>query len=150
MKRGRKKKKSGRGRKDKSGVISGIQPQRETWDEIRNRLIYDSAEWPLVGLRTLVGDGSKLADNFLSADYLSTPPALQKQEKALRGEIASFSRPLVARFERAVLDGDADWFERQRRALGSVQSQEKIRFNSKVVDLLETAFWGTRAKQKPS
>jgi hypothetical protein len=147
----KKRKENGKGgRHDHSGVLSGIRPERETWTDIRNRIIYDSAEWPLVALRTLIGDGSMLADNFLSADYLSTDTHdLQRQEKALRQKIATFWRPLIAQFERAVLDGDADWFKRQLQALSSKQSQEKIQFNAKVVHLLEHAMWGTHVKQRP-
>ena len=43
-----------RGRKKGSGVLSGIQPQRETWDDIRNRIIYGTAEWRIVRLHQLV------------------------------------------------------------------------------------------------
>jgi hypothetical protein len=135
-----------RGRKKGSGILSGI-PERETWDEIRNRFIYDSAEWPLVGLRMLIGDGSKLPDNFLSASYLSTPPDLQEQERKLREKIRSFWRPLCARFERAVLNGDAGWFKRQATALRSKQQQKHIQFKTKVVYLFEQAWWGTRANR---
>ncbi len=147
MKKKRKGKNKGKGgRHDHSGVLSGIEPERETWSDIRNRIIYDSAEWPLMALRHLIGDGSTLPDNFLSADYLSIDTHdLQRQEKALRQKIAMFWRPLRARFERAVLNGDADWFKRQSQAVSSKQSQEKIQFNAKVVHLLEMAMWSTHA-----
>lgn len=168
------------GRKKASGVLSGINPQCETWSEIRNRIIYDSAEWPLVGLRMVIGDGSQLADNHLSAllsqyDAECTAHVLERQAifrnyrtaktrlRALRAmrhkqpviggedgrwpKVLTFWRRLAADFERAVLNGDAGWFGRQWKALGHVQSQEKIRFNAKVVYLFEQAMWGTHARQ---
>jgi hypothetical protein len=64
--------------------------------------------------------------------------------------ILSAWRTLLARFERAVLSGDAlalDWLDRQLKALRSMQQQEKIQFNAKVVYLLEMAMYGTQANQ---
>lgn len=129
-----------KGRKKDSGVLSGIQPKRETWEDVHNRVTFDSAEWLLVGLRTLIGDGSRLSDNHLSA---RAAKLFQQPD-----EIVWLWRKLAARFERAVLDGDAKWFERQAKALGSVQSQEKTRFNAKVVYLLESAYWIGWAKRR--
>jgi hypothetical protein len=136
-----------RGRKKGSTLFA--KPERAEWDEIRKRIIYASTEWPMVGLRQLIGDGSKLPDNFLSADYLTTPPALQKQEKAHRDKVDSLWRPLRAQFERAVLNGDADWFERQAKAIRKDRLPQRARFNAKVVHLLEIAMWETSVKQKP-
>lgn len=63
----------------------------------------------------------------------------------LRSPLLAAWRTLQTRFERAVLDGDPDWFTRQAKALRSVQSQEKIQFNAEVVHLLELRMWGTNA-----
>ena len=56
-----------RGREKDSGVLSGIDPQRESLTDICNRIIYDSAEWPLVRLRNFLRQASeRLPDNFVS------------------------------------------------------------------------------------
>jgi hypothetical protein len=181
------------GRKKGSGALSGIDPPRESWTEIRNRIVYDSAEWPLVALRILIADSDtkRWPDNTLTAhtanilrkatqppkiklkdidrlwkklrakrggkpplreEWLSELGKLQdsngyKPQSARLAEIASLWQMLRGRFERAALDGNADWFQRQAKALRSVQSQEKIQFNAKVVYLLEMAMWSTHAKQ---
>jgi hypothetical protein len=136
-----------RGRHDHSGVLTGIQPEREEWSDIRNRIIYGSAEWRLVALRTLVG-GLNLPDNFLSKNYLSTDTKeLQEQEKALRNKIASFWRPLCAQLERAVLNGDADWFARQAKAIAKGGLPQRVQFNAKVLYLLETEMWATHIRK---
>ena len=135
------------GRKPDNAVLSGIRPKRETWTDIRNRIIYDSAEWPLVGLRMLIGDGSQLPDNYLSARAAANAETARQKRYVLLEKIDALWNKLRAQFERAVLDGDAEWFKRQLQALSSKQSQEKIRFNAKVVHLLEMAMWGTHANQ---
>ena len=187
QKRGRKKKKSGRGRTEGTGVLSGIKPWSEEWSDIRNRITYDSAEWPLLKVRAFIGDGSQLPDNFLSAELAKydakvaahvrerteifpPPPTAQEKHRQHRRSpkecwrrlrdmrnklplmppILSAWRTLLARFERAVLSGDAlasDWLDRQLKALRSMQQQEKIQFNAKVVYLLEMAMYGTQANQ---
>jgi hypothetical protein len=135
-----------RGRKKGSSLFA--KPERAQWDEICKRIIYGTTEWPMVGLRQLIGDGSKVPDNFLSADYLTTPPALQKQEKAYRDKVESLWRPLKAQFERAVLNGDAVWFERQAKAIRKGGVPQRARFNAKVVHLIEIAWWGTDANRR--
>jgi len=172
-----------RGRKKDSGVLSGIDPQSESWTDIRNRLIYDSAEWPIVKLQSLLG--SKLPDNFLSIEETKYEQAMQahvsereaicrkyrdittgkvrrKLKESERAElwqrlqnmrdkqpmlspVLDAWRTLRTRFERAVMDGDADWFKRQKEALGSKQSQERIQFNAAVVRQFELSMWGTDA-----
>src|SRR5262245_36901020 len=165
------------GRKQGTGVLSGIEPQRESWTDIRNRIIYDSTEWPLVALRNFLRQASeRLPDNFLSIEEAKYAQAMQaylterkaicekygkkpkelstaryrKQPKELWQALESMRhkqpllppvldawRTLRTRFERAVMDGDAEWFCNQAKALNARQSQEKIRFNAKVVQLLE-------------
>jgi hypothetical protein len=136
-----------RGRKKGSGVLSGI-PKHESWTEIRSRVIHDSAEWRLVRLRQLIGDGSKLADNHLSARKAKNEKTATKKRYVLLSEADSLWRDLSAQFERAVLNGDAGWFERQAKALGSVQQQEHARFNAAVIRAIEGAMWAHRAHQK--
>jgi hypothetical protein len=162
------------GRKAHTGVLSGIQPDKETWTDICNRIIYDSAEWPLVALRSMLGAG--LPDNFLSIEqakceralashvrerhaigrkYRKTPKKLwhalqtMTHKQPFMTQVMDAWRTLKARFERAVLDGDADWFKRQAESLSHVQSQEKIQFNAAVVRQLELRMWGTDAIPLP-
>ena len=135
-----------RGRKKDSGVLSGIRPEYE-WDEIRARIIYDSNEWPMVALqywiKNLIKNGSQLPSNYLSASRdVRCPPYAQRSV----GVIALWNK-LCLEFEHAVLNGDADWFRRQWKSFESVQSQEKIRFNEKVVYLFEWATMETHSKQ---
>jgi hypothetical protein len=173
-----------RGRKKGTGVLSGIDPQRESWTDIRNRIIYDSTEWPLVALGNFLRQASeRLPDNFLSIEeakyeramqaYLTELKAIREKYGKKRKELSTARhrkqpkelwqasesmrhkqplplvldawRTLRTRFERAVMDGDAKWFCNQAKALNAKQSQEKIQFNAKVVQLLETAMGVTES-----
>ena len=93
---------------------------------------------------------SKLPDNYLSArkaeydKYLSAhktenDKTATNKRYVLQDEIDALWRDLSAQFERAVLDGDAGWFEQQAKALDSVQQQEHARFNAAVVCAIEFA-----------
>jgi hypothetical protein len=168
-----------RGRKKDSGVLSGIRPEREEWSDIRNRIIYGSAEWPLVALRSMLGSG--LPDNFLSieqakyeralaahvrerhaiADPQATGRKYPKPPKELWHALQTMThkqpsmtpvidawRTLKTQFERAVLNGDADWFERQAKPIRKGGLPHPARFNAKVVYLLELAMWDTHARQR--
>jgi hypothetical protein len=156
-----------RGRKKGSGVLSGI-PPNESWTDIRNRTIYDSPEWPLLKLRALIGDAT-LPDNYLSAQSAAHNEKLLKHVQKRKAIFAKYRSAkmrlrhlrdnplplmppilsawttLLAGFERAVLDGDADWSMRQAKALGSVRQQEHSRFNAAVVRAIEEAYWEQRA-----
>jgi hypothetical protein len=58
-------------------------------------------------------------------------------------KIAPLIRRLIADCERAALEGDADWFRRQAKAIekgGSKQRAQRAQFNAKVVYLLEHAW----------
>jgi hypothetical protein len=156
-------KKRSPGRQNHSGVLSGINPRSETWSDIRNRIIYGHSEWRMVRLRQLIGDGSKLADNFLdwlSAHAAELIAARDKRYKAKTGksyepkepddiiEVAWLWRELAAQFQRAVLNGDDDWFARQATAIKDGGIPQRVQFNTAVIRQLEHAMWGTRAKQR--
>src|SRR5262249_13284212 len=130
-------------KKKGSGTYSGIKPQHETWTDIRERVGHDSAEWRLLKLRELMGDSARLPDNYLSADYPATP---LKEERELRQQLNFLWKPFVAQCERAVLDGDAGWFERQARALNLLKQPGHARFVSAVIRALEQAAWQARAQ----
>jgi hypothetical protein len=163
-----------RGRKKGDGVLSGINPERETWDDIRNRIAYDSAEWPLVKVRTLIGDGSVLPDNYLTVElakydakvaahvcerteifrkHRRSPKECWRRLADMRNKlplmppILSAWRTLLARFERAVLDGNAEWFDAQAKPLRSAEHQEHIRFNEEVLYWLKMKMWETQANR---
>jgi len=40
-----------RGRKQGTGVYSGIKPSSQTWSDIRNTIIYGSPEWRIIVLQ---------------------------------------------------------------------------------------------------
>ncbi len=142
MKKKRKGKNKGSGgRKPNSGVLSGIFKSEE-WSDIRSRVIYGSAEWRIVRLRELIGDGSRSADNNLSSRRADL------NARAGREEIDVLWDEWSAECERAVLDGDADWFARQAKAITKGGLPQRAQFNAKVVELLELAFWRTWAKQR--
>ena len=114
------------GRKSNQAVLSGInKPERETWDEIHASIFYDSAEWPMIALRSLIETGADFDDY----------------------RVVRCWNILSEQFERAVLNGDADWFKRQWKAFRSLQSQNKPTFNAKVVRVLEFAVWRNPAYQ---
>jgi hypothetical protein len=129
-------KKSNRGRQPNRAVLSGIKPDQETWDEIRCRIYWGSTEWPMVALQNLIENGSQLPSNYLSApsDVRSSPYA---QRPA--GVYPLWNR-LCYEFERAVLNGDFDWFRRQANAVAKGGLPQRAQFNAKVVLLLEQAW----------
>jgi hypothetical protein len=114
----KRKKKSSRGRKPNRAVLSGIKPEQETLDQIIWRIIWGSPEWAIVALRQSIKNGSQLKDNL-------------------------FWNRLYTEFERAVLNGDADWFRRQANAIEKGGSPQRAQFNAKVVYLFGHAMWGT-------
>jgi len=118
-----KKKKSNRGRKPNRATYSGIKPDQETWDEIRARIIWGSPDWAMVAVR-----------HFSATDQ--------------RQEIAPFMRKLIVDCERAALDGDADWFRRQAKAIEKGGLPQRAQFNTKVVYLLEHAMCETLGRPK--
>jgi len=132
-----------RGRKPNRAVLSGIKPERETWNEIRNRIKYGSSDWRIIKLRQLIGDGSKLPDNYFSLRRGQRLVALAKNLFAKLDDVDGLWNAFNAQFERAVLDGDADWFKRQARAIEKGGLPQRAQFNAKVVDLLEQAMWDT-------
>jgi hypothetical protein len=131
--------KSNRGRKPNRAVLSGIKPDQETWDEIRCRVLWGSTEWAMVALQALIKNGSQLPSNYLSApsDVRCSPYA-----KRSAGIYPLWDR-LRYEFERAVLNGDFDWFRRQANAIEKGGSPQRAQFNAKVVYLLEHAMCET-------
>jgi hypothetical protein len=141
-----------RGRKKGSSLFA--KPERATWEEIRSRIIYGSTEWRMIKLRQLIeqykGEQAKaigdphLPDNFLSA-----------RDKTIKADIFDeidwLWRDLCAEFQRAAMDGDAGWFRRQAEAIVKAIEHsglpERVRFNAKVVRLVEIAWWGTDANR---
>jgi hypothetical protein len=131
------------GRKPKSGVLSGITPD-ETLDELLCRITYDSPEWRMRALQDLIKNGSQLPSNYLSAPRdVNCSPYTERHPS-----VFPLWNDLCVQFERAVLNGDADWFRRQWKSFLSVQSQEKTGFNKKVVFLLEQAMWERPGRRK--
>jgi hypothetical protein len=137
-------KKSNRGRKPNRAVLSGINPDQETWDEIRCRIIQGSTEWPMVALQNLIKNGSQLPSN-----YLSTPFDVRCSPYAQRSAgIYPLWDKLSHEFERAVLNGDFDWFRRQANAIEKGGLPQRAQFNAKVVYLLEHAMCKTAGLPK--
>jgi hypothetical protein len=120
-------KKSNRGRKPNRGVLSGIDPERDTFDEIRARIACESAEWPIVALRYLLSRGYSLHDD----------------------KAAPFWNRLCVELARAVINDDAEWFKQQAKAFDPAEWKGKTRFYVKTVSLFEQAFCETQAKRKP-
>jgi hypothetical protein len=133
-------KKSNRGRKPNRAVLSGIRPDQETWDEIRCRILWGSTEWPMVALQNLIKNGSQLPSNYLSApsDVRCSPHAQRP------AGVYPLWNKLSYEFERAVLNGDFDWFLRQAKAIKKGGgSPQRAQFYAKVVHLLELAMYET-------
>jgi hypothetical protein len=123
-----------RGRKEGTGVYSGIKPSSQTWSDIRNTIIYGSAEWRIIVLQELAS-ASKVT--------------LQDQDGRL---IEVLKENLVAQFEAAVLNRDAGWLRRQAKAVPwndtrTKSQKERAAFNRKVILLFEQAMWGTYVSQ---
>ncbi len=82
----------------------------------------------------------KLPDNYLSARTHISP----------NDELASLWRTHRSEHERAVLTSDADWFEKQAKAIRCPNKQEtsdlaRNLFRAAIVRELEMAFWRKRA-----
>lgn len=70
----------------------------EDWRDIRCRLIYGTADWQIVRLRELIGDGSKWADNNLSARLTAT-----KLSHGLLNKIEAIQREHLSEEDQALL-----------------------------------------------
>ncbi len=152
----------------------------------------------MIRLRELIGDDSKLPDNFLTfvqslpaasevklqdldqlwnrllaegkgeeptqETWLTARDELYKAKTgktysetqlsaALLNQIDALWRDLSAQFERAVLDGNADWFERQAKAIRSGDTRDKTkkargRFEAEVARVLEMSSHRKRAEEE--
>jgi hypothetical protein len=148
------KRKKGGGRKAGSGVKSSMQAQQaQPSTDVRAQLLHDSREWRMVVLRACIGDGSKLPDNYLSARAEANRAALAAMTPGKRylllDKIDSLWRDVRAQFERAVLDGNADWFRRQAKAIERKSGDTaRGRFEANLVTLvLQAAILNAKANR---
>ncbi len=63
-----------------------------------------------------------LPDNYLSPRAKKNAETARQKKYVLLNEVDALWRDLSAQFQRAVIDGDADWFARQAKALRSGES----------------------------
>jgi hypothetical protein len=92
-----------------------------------------------------------LSDNFLSARANEISARLAANDYVELPELDALWRDLHAQFERAVLDSDAAWFERQGKAIHSndIRSEtdkHRDEFDAAVAHALEMGFWRARAE----
>lgn len=117
--------------RDRQRTVAGLDEALQQIDDTLAALERgDERAWPL-------------ADNFLSSRARETQP----------DEMRLLWRELVAQFERAVLRGNTDWFERQAAGIlwndRRTESEKTLaRFKAEVVRRLDQAIWLTRAKQR--
>ncbi|MGI8435939.1 MAG: hypothetical protein ACR2NX_03415 [Chthoniobacterales bacterium] len=139
------------GKPKQSGVKTSLEPQRESAGEIQAKLLYGERDWRMMRLQELVRErhepDERLADNHLSARAKANAEiARQKKSYVLLNEVDALWRDLSAQFERAVLDGDADWFERQAKAIQRETRRDMLnQFESEVAHILEIFSWYDRA-----
>ena len=95
----------------------------------------------MICLRALISEhekqlGSRLADNYLSERAAAKAETARLRRYVLLDDIDALWRDKVAGFERAVLDGDAAWFERQAKAISSGDTRSET---DKARDAFEAA-----------
>jgi hypothetical protein len=136
--------------------------RRDAPTEIRAKLFHGGPDGRTIRLCQLIGEemarlrkwaiktkvkpehldhASKLPDNYLSARKAENARVATKKRYVLRDEIDSLWNAWSAQCERALLDRDADWFNRQARAieLGDRRTdaeKDRCRFEAEVVRLL--------------
>ncbi len=146
------------GKPKQSGVKTSVDSQRETAKEIQAKLLHGERDWRMMRLQELVREhhesDERLPDNHLSARAKANAEIARQKRYVLLNEIDALWRDLSAQFERAVLDGDADWFERQAKAIRSRDRRTDIekardRFEAAVARQLEWAYFQTRAAKQP-
>lgn len=149
-------------RPPKSGNKSSLNPKRTSATDSRARLGYGHPEWKMIRLREEIEEhkkqfGSPLPDDCLSArdtakakrQYLSSRKAANDETArqigyVLQDEIDMLWRTKAAEFERAVLEGDYKWFERQAKAIKGGNTHSHFWFEAAVAYRLEMCFWKTR------
>lgn len=155
-------------RKPKSGNKSSLDPKRTSSTDSRSRLFYSHPEWKMIRLRALIEEnkeqfGSQLPDDCLSAraiakrhgsqrQYLSARKAANDETARQKGyvlqdEIDMLWRDKIAGFERAVLDGDYKWFERQAKVIRDGNTLSHVWFEAAVAYELEMCCHRTRTKE---
>lgn len=143
-------------RKPKSGVKSATDPQREGFTDIRAKLLHGHRDWKMIRLRELITACRHYAEQTQKASTnggwtASDERLVQNHLETRAEEINALWREACTAFEQAVLDGDADWFERQAKAIrsGDRRSDTKARgrFEAAVARELELAFWKARAER---
>jgi len=154
--------KNKRGQKKKRGYHAVNRPankgitRRDAPTDIRAKLFHGGPDGRTVRLRQLISEEiarlrewvikekvnpSKLPDNYLSARKAQLQAAAAKERYVLRDEIDSLWNAWSAQCERALLDGDADWFKRQAHAIEhgdrrTEAEKDRCRFEAEVVRLL--------------
>lgn len=149
------------GRPEDSGAKSGIKPHLQSGTAMRAQLHHGHPDWKMILLRerirVLQREEEKrlgahfdpertplLPDNFLSARALDNAKVARQNRYLMREEIDALWCDLVAGFERAVIYGDAEWFQRQARAIRSrdtrtATARARDQFEAAVVARLEAS-----------
>jgi hypothetical protein len=123
--RGAMKRRTKRERRDAALKAS---PAKETFTDARSRYAHSHREWRIVRLRQLIeqykGEQAKaIGDQRLPDNWFSHGD--KRIGADIFTEIDSLWRDLSAELERAVLNGDANWFERQARAIRGIGSYQR-------------------------
>lgn len=136
------------GRKPRSGDKSSITRR----DNIRAKLTH-GRHWPMVRLRQCIEEKSKSQQDTLPDNYLSQRRALntaigREQGYVLLDEIDALWKTWSAECERAVITGDADWFQRQADAIkhGDKRTdaqKDRARFEAEIVRLGQVELRGS-------
>ncbi len=134
------------GKKKQSGVKTSLEPQRESAGENQAKLLHGQRDWRMRRLQELVRErhepDERLADNHLSARAKANAEIARQRKYVLLNEVDALWRDLSAQFERAVLDGDADWFERQAKAIQRKAGRDALnQFEAAVAHKLEMFYW---------
>ncbi len=130
----------------KLGKLTPDQAQRVSEIEEQERAGEITSEEALALLAKVCSEnGSKLPDNYLSAHTAENARLAQTNRIVLRDEIDKLFNEHRAEYERAVLGGDAEWFERQANALGWDDNRTdaqigRARFDAAVARELEYIF----------
>lgn len=145
------------GKKQQSGVKTSLVPEHETFTVFRAQLLHGHREWRMIRLRALITECRHFTDQLQKSSKDGWTAADERRaqdhfnERA--AEINALWRDLSAQFERAALAGNADWFERQAKAIRSGDNRSNTdkahdRFEAAVARELEFAYWETRVEQQ--
>ncbi|MDQ3253839.1 MAG: hypothetical protein M3R15_08025 [Acidobacteriota bacterium] len=144
------------GKPKQSGIKTSLDPH-QGFTDIRAKLLHGHREWKMIRLRQLITECRHLTEQVqkLSKDGWSAADErlVENYVEARLAEINTLWRDLSEQFERAVLNGDAEWFERQAKAIisgdrRSDTQKARGRFEAAVAKELEFAFFGTRPEHQ--